>query len=268
MRRRAARTPLLVSVHGGDVLYTARRGQAGARRSRAGSAPRRSCSPTARASQSWRAATARASTRVVHLGTRRSSARRRGGGAERRPPTLVTVGPPGRAQAPRRRAARARRAALAPPDAALRDHRRRARAHGARRPRDASRRRRARRASSASSILRRRSRGRARCTLFVMPSTEEAFGVGYVEAMAAGVPAIGCRGEPGPEEIAAAGDGFLLVPPGDIERLTSASTSCSAIPTPARGGRSGRAQPWPPTSPGSAAASETLARLRAQALGA
>jgi teichuronic acid biosynthesis glycosyltransferase TuaC len=59
-----------------------------------------------------------------------------------------------------------------------------------------------------------------RCTLFVMPSTEEAFGVAYIEAMAAGLPAIGCRGEPGPEEIAAAGDGFMLVPPGDIERLS------------------------------------------------
>jgi glycosyltransferase involved in cell wall biosynthesis len=59
-----------------------------------------------------------------------------------------------------------------------------------------------------------------RATLFVMPSTEEAFGVAYVEAMAAGLPAIGCRGEPGPEEIAAAGDGFVLVPPADIERLT------------------------------------------------
>ncbi len=58
------------------------------------------------------------------------------------------------------------------------------------------------------------------CTLFVMPSTEEAFGVAYIEAMAGGVPAIGCRGEPGPEEIAAAGDGFMLVPPGDIERLS------------------------------------------------
>jgi glycosyltransferase involved in cell wall biosynthesis len=57
-------------------------------------------------------------------------------------------------------------------------------------------------------------------TLFVMPSTEEAFGVAYIEAMAGGVPAIGCRGEPGPEEIAVAGDGFVLVPPGDIERLT------------------------------------------------
>jgi teichuronic acid biosynthesis glycosyltransferase TuaC len=59
-----------------------------------------------------------------------------------------------------------------------------------------------------------------RCTLFVMPSTEEAFGVAYVEAMAGGLPAIGCRGEPGPEEIAAAGDGFMLVPPRDIERLS------------------------------------------------
>ncbi len=58
------------------------------------------------------------------------------------------------------------------------------------------------------------------CTLFVMPSTEEAFGVAYIEAMAGGVPAIGCRGEPGPEEIAAAGGGMVLVPPGDIERLT------------------------------------------------
>ena len=53
-----------------------------------------------------------------------------------------------------------------------------------------------------------------------MPSTEEAFGVAYIEAMAGGLPAIGCRGEPGPEEIAAAGDGFMLVPPGDIERLS------------------------------------------------
>jgi teichuronic acid biosynthesis glycosyltransferase TuaC len=48
---------------------------------------------------------------------------------------------------------------------------------------------------------------------FVMPSTEEAFGVAYVEAMAAAIPAIGCDGEPGPAEIAAAGGGIELVPP-------------------------------------------------------
>src|ERR1019366_714270 len=48
---------------------------------------------------------------------------------------------------------------------------------------------------------------------YVMPSTEEAFGVAYIEAMAAAIPAVGCAGEPGPAEIAAAGDGILLVPP-------------------------------------------------------
>lgn len=47
--------------------------------------------------------------------------------------------------------------------------------------------------------------------LFVMPSVDEAFGVAYVEAMAAGVPALGCENEPGPRDIAAAGPGLELV---------------------------------------------------------
>jgi teichuronic acid biosynthesis glycosyltransferase TuaC len=50
-------------------------------------------------------------------------------------------------------------------------------------------------------------------SLFVLPSVNEAFGVAYVEAMGGGVPAIGCRGEDGPDEIAAAGGGIVLVPP-------------------------------------------------------
>jgi teichuronic acid biosynthesis glycosyltransferase TuaC len=54
---------------------------------------------------------------------------------------------------------------------------------------------------------------------FVMASTEEAFGVAYIEAMAAGVPAIGCAGEPGPAEIAAAGGGIELVEPRSPEAL-------------------------------------------------
>jgi glycosyltransferase involved in cell wall biosynthesis len=56
-------------------------------------------------------------------------------------------------------------------------------------------------------------------TLFVLPSVDEAFGVAYVEAMAGGVPAIGCQGEDGPEEIAAAGEGIVLVPPRDVSAL-------------------------------------------------
>jgi glycosyltransferase involved in cell wall biosynthesis len=53
----------------------------------------------------------------------------------------------------------------------------------------------------------------------VLPSIDEAFGVAYIEAMAAAIPAIGSRGEPGPEEIAACGGGMRLVPPGDPEAL-------------------------------------------------
>jgi teichuronic acid biosynthesis glycosyltransferase TuaC len=57
--------------------------------------------------------------------------------------------------------------------------------------------------------------------VFALPSTDEAFGVVYVEAMAGGLPAIGALGEPGPEEISTAGDGMVLVPPGDPEQLAA-----------------------------------------------
>ncbi len=57
--------------------------------------------------------------------------------------------------------------------------------------------------------------------VFVLPSIDEAFGVAYVEAMAGAVPAIGCRGEAGPEEIAAAGGGMRLVAPADPRALAA-----------------------------------------------
>ena len=55
----------------------------------------------------------------------------------------------------------------------------------------------------------------------MLPSTEEAFGVAYVEAMAAGLPAVGLAGEDGPEEIAALGEGMLLTPPADPDALVA-----------------------------------------------
>jgi len=58
-----------------------------------------------------------------------------------------------------------------------------------------------------------------RCHLYVMPSVEEPFGVAYIEAMAGGLPAVGSRGEGGPEDIAGAGDGMLLVEPDDHRAL-------------------------------------------------
>lgn len=59
----------------------------------------------------------------------------------------------------------------------------------------------------------------ARCHVMAMPSVDEAFGVAYVEALACGLPAIGCNGEPGPEEIARETEAMRLVPAGDVDAL-------------------------------------------------
>jgi teichuronic acid biosynthesis glycosyltransferase TuaC len=58
--------------------------------------------------------------------------------------------------------------------------------------------------------------------VMALPSEDEAFGVAYVEALARAVPAIGTRGEGGPEEIAGLGDGMLLVPPRDPAAVRNA----------------------------------------------
>jgi teichuronic acid biosynthesis glycosyltransferase TuaC len=246
VRRSGLRLPLVVSVHGGDVLYTDRQGPAGAGAVARGLGAAALVLANSHGIAELARAAGAGETRVVHLGTDLPSARHRGRGeaGERgeRPPGPLAVAIPASnpLMAPTRKGehptlvtvahliARKRHAdvlrALAvlgqrhptlryavigdgPERVALEglavrlEVADRVDFHGQLGPHE------------AIELAR-------RCTLFVMPSTEEAFGVAYVEAMAAGVPAIGCRGEPGPEEIAAAGDGFLLVPPGDIERLT------------------------------------------------
>ena len=213
-----ARPPLVVSVHGGDVLYTAARFKTGAATvARALHAARLVLANSQGIAELARAHGAR-EARVVHLGTDVPAAaalvQRREG-----PPSLITVAH----LIPRKRHGDVLRAlaVLAQRHPTLRyaivgegperialqglavrlGVAARVDFHGQLAP--------------AQAIEQAR-----RATLFVMPSTEEAFGTAYVEAMAGGVPAIGCRGEPGPEEIAAAGDGLVLVPPGDIERLS------------------------------------------------
>jgi glycosyltransferase involved in cell wall biosynthesis len=81
----------------------------------------------------------------------------------------------------------------------------------------------------------------AACDLFVMPGVEEPFGVAFVEAMAAGLPAIGSRGEGGPEDIAAAGPGMILVEPDDpgalagvLDRLTADRSELARLGAAAR----------------------------------
>jgi teichuronic acid biosynthesis glycosyltransferase TuaC len=69
----------------------------------------------------------------------------------------------------------------------------------------------------------------ARCHVHVMPSIHDAFGVAHIEAMAAGVPSIGGAGT-GAEDIAAAGEGLLVVPPGDPAALVRALHGLLADP--------------------------------------
>jgi teichuronic acid biosynthesis glycosyltransferase TuaC len=221
VRRAGLARPIVISVHGGDVLYTAGRDRAGA------SAVARGLRAAALvlANSHGIAELARAhgarDTRVVHLGTDLPSAQRHASRDAREGghPTLVTVAH----LVARKRHADVLRAlaVLSQRHPTLRyavvgDGPERIALEGL-----AARLGVAERVDFHGQLAPQQAVEQARrCTLFVMPSTDEAFGVAYVEAMAAGVPAIGCRGEPGPEEIAAAGDGFLLVPPGDIERLT------------------------------------------------
>ena len=215
VRRARLGVPLVVSVHGGDVLYTVRMSGAGEAAVRRGLGAARLVLANSQGIAELAARHGAAQTRVVHLGTdvpERTAARTG-------TPTIVTVAH----LVARKRHADVLRA-VAVLSARYPTLRYQMIGDGPEREALAALAQRLQIADRVSflgqldpQVALDTSR---RATLMVMPSTEEAFGVAYIEAMAAGLPAIGCRGEPGPEEIAAAGDGFLLVPPGDIERLT------------------------------------------------
>lgn len=201
VRRAGIAQPLVVSVHGGDVFHTARRWPTVPP---VFAASRLVLANSAGIADGVRALGAR-DVRVVHLGT--DVPQRPGGGDGR---TLVTLGHlverKGHADVLRALAQlpalryevigdgpeRGRLEALAA-QLGVRD---RVRFHG------------------------QLEHGRAletmrRGDVFVMPSWDEAFGVVYVEAMAAGLPAVACSGEPGPADIVRLGGGIVLTPPHD-----------------------------------------------------
>jgi teichuronic acid biosynthesis glycosyltransferase TuaC len=217
--------PLVVSVHGGDVYFTAPRYPAGARavRRALGSA-QLVLANSAGIEQEARRLGAR-HTRVVRLGTdvpeqppHKSPA-----------PTLVTVA---------HLVARKRHADVVRALWLLRDRHPQLRylviGDGPEREplaRLAAELGVADRVELAGQLPREEALARARAAhVFVMPSVDEAFGVAYVEAMAAGLPAIAARGEAGPQEIAAAGGGLRLVPPADVEALAAELDALLAEP--------------------------------------
>jgi glycosyltransferase involved in cell wall biosynthesis len=208
VRRARIGRPLVVSVHGGDVLFTAQRVPGGAEAVRAGLGAAR----LTLANSAGTAALARrhgaAETRVVHLGTDVP----RGIAVPADPRSVTTVGH----LVARKRHADVLRAISCVPGGA----RYVVVGDGPERP---ALERLAGDLGVDARFLGQLDHEQAlaqarRCAVFAMPSVDEAFGVAYVEAMAAGIPAIGAAGEPGPEEI---GDGLLRVPPGDVEALAA-----------------------------------------------
>jgi teichuronic acid biosynthesis glycosyltransferase TuaC len=216
VRRAAPGTPLVVSVHGGDVLATVHRGRRARRAVEGTLAHARlvlaNSADTARRCREHGAGT----VRVVHLGADLPAAGERDDGS----PTLVSVG---------HLVGRKRHADVVRALWMLRDRHPDLRyvvvGDGPERPALQAL---ARELGVADRVELRgqlppgpAAAAAQSASAFVLPSVDEAFGVAYVEAMAGGVPAIGCRGEGGPEEIAAAGEGIRLVPPGDVEALAA-----------------------------------------------
>ncbi|HXO08764.1 MAG TPA: glycosyltransferase [Solirubrobacteraceae bacterium] len=214
VRRAAPQTPLVVSVHGGDV-HGRHAGAAGVRGTL--SHARLVLANSAGTARRCEALGAR-ETRVVHLGADLPEPAPRAGPPA--PPTLVTVG---------HLIERKRHADVIVALPALREHHPGIRyiVVGDGPQRDALR----ALAMSLGVSAQVEFRGQLEhdravavaqaATLFVLPSVAEAFGVSYIEAMAGGVPAIGCRGEDGPEEIAASGGGIELVAPRDPAALAT-----------------------------------------------
>jgi len=69
----------------------------------------------------------------------------------------------------------------------------------------------------------------AKAQVFSLPSSMEGFGVAYLEAMAAGLPVIGCRGE-GIADVVRSGETGMLIEPHNLDELVRALDQLLADP--------------------------------------
>jgi teichuronic acid biosynthesis glycosyltransferase TuaC len=211
VRRARLSAPLVVSVHGGDVLWTSSHVPGGDHAVRRTLAAARLVLANSRGIERISLAHGARRTRVVHLGTDLPDLADLPAPAPR--PLVVTVG---------HLVARKRHADVLHALADLPGVDYLVIGDGPERPALEALARRlglADRVDFAGQLDPPEALRRARrAWVFVMPSTDEAFGVAYIEAMAAAIPAIGCAGEPGPDEI---GPGMILVPPSDPPALAA-----------------------------------------------
>lgn len=217
VRRAAIGCPLVVSVHGGDVFHTAPGSAAGGEAVRAALGGARLVLANSAGIEHRCRVLGAPATRVVRLGTDLPAER----AAPYSEPTVVTTGH----LIARKRHADVMRAvaSLSTRHATLRylivgdGPQREALCNLARELAIADRVELAGQLPHEQALRRTR-----RANVMAMPSTDEAFGVAYVEAMAGWLPAIAARDQPGPQEIVSAGGGLTLVAPGDIDAIAAA----------------------------------------------
>jgi glycosyltransferase involved in cell wall biosynthesis len=216
VRRAGVAQPVVVSVHGGDVFHTVPGSAAGAAAVRAALGRARLVLANSAGIERRCRVLGAPATRVVRLGTDLPAAR----AEPYRDPTVVTTG---------HLVARKRHADVLRAVALLADSHPRLRylvvGDGPEREPLAALAAQlgiASRVELAGQLPHEEALRRTRrASLLAMPSTDEAFGVAYVEAMAGWLPAIAASGEPGPAEIRRAGEGLSLVAAGDVAGLAA-----------------------------------------------
>ena len=217
VRRARPGAPLVISVHGGDVLSVARRSPAGARAVRGALGGARLVLANSGAIGDLVRRLGGRRVRVVHLGTDLPPPAPPDAGE----PTARHGRPPGRAQAPRRRAARAVAAARVASAADVDRRRRRARAPAAGAPRRRARARPPRRASRGRWRTPMRSRPPGKAASSSCPASTRRSASPTSRRWRAGCRRSAAAASPGRRRSPRRAAGSASSPPGDPEALAA-----------------------------------------------